>query len=191
MINRIKLLNRSYSITFFWLLNFLLILIIGYQLSHSTNRYLKASFNIIVDPSIYPVSAVNFLKENAIKGNILLPFEWGEYVIWKLYPDCKVSIDGRFRTSYPESVINDHFILLDNPERYKEILDKYPTDILLMRRNAVSQRLLSDKKDWVYIYSDKFSFIFIKDSNKMQEYLEKAKRKEIIYLNKELSIYFP
>ena len=58
-------------------LNILLGVIISYQVYFTTKKYSQAGFNIIVHPGIYPLYAVHFLKENQIKGNILLPFEWG------------------------------------------------------------------------------------------------------------------
>ena len=46
---------------------------------------------------IYPVGAVEYLRLNGFKGNILVPYDWGAYIIWKLYPNVKVSLDGRYR----------------------------------------------------------------------------------------------
>ena len=40
---------------------------------------------------------------------LLLPFEWGEYAIWHLWPACRVSVDGRFRTVYPEEILEAHY----------------------------------------------------------------------------------
>ncbi len=83
------------------LLSVFLLLLASYQIGHATYRYLKAGFHIIVDPLYYPVQAVQFIKVNGIQGNLLVPFEWGEYAIWKLYPGCQVSVDVRFSTAYP------------------------------------------------------------------------------------------
>jgi len=167
-----------------------LTLIISYQIFHTANRYIKTGFNILVDPRIYPIYPVHFLKENGIKGNILLPFEWGEYVIWKLYPNCKVSIDGRFRTVYPQEVIEAHFGVLSDELKYNELLDRYPTDIILVKRKPFFYHLISNQKKWIYIYSDSDSIIFIKNKDSNQGIVDKLKRKELIYPRKELSVYF-
>jgi len=167
-----------------------LTLIISYQIFHTANKHIKAGFNILVDPRIYPIYPVHFLKENGIKGNILLPFEWGEYVIWKLYPDCKVSIDGRFRTVYPQEVIDAHFRVLSDDLKYNELLDRYPTDIILAKRNPFFHRLISKQKKWIYIYSDSESIIFIKNKDIYKDIVDRLKRKELIYPRKVLSLYF-
>jgi len=166
--------------------------IIGYQLSITINKYVKAEFNIIVDPNVYPVSAIRFLKVNSIKGNLLVPFEWGEYAIWKLYPDNKVSIDGRFDTVYPEEVINDHFNGMKSEEGWNSLLEKYSTDIVLARRDLFSQRMITvPSEDWVYIYSDNLSIIFLKNREPMKEVIEKFRHKKLVYSQDELSLYFP
>jgi len=172
-------------------LSILIIILIGYQTSHAASKYIRTRFNIIVDPLTYPIHAVRFLKLNMIKGNILLPFEWGEYVIWKLYPDNRVSIDGRFRTVYPESVLDDHLRKLADGSHFKTVLDKYETDIILARRSPHFIEMIESPKKWIYIYSDQTSLIFLKDSDKMQKIIDKINRKEISYPKQEISIYFP
>jgi len=60
-----------------------------------------------VHPLEYPTQAADFIRRNRIRGNTAVPFDWGEYFIWKLYPKVRVSIDGRFTTAYPSEVIHD------------------------------------------------------------------------------------
>jgi hypothetical protein len=165
--------------------------IIVYQMSVTGNKYLRTGFNIVVDPKHYPIYAVHFLKENRLKGNILLPFEWGEYVIWKLYPDCKVSIDGRFRTAYPEHVLNDHIYATVDETVWRRLLDHYPADILLARRNRFSLNLMKAPGDWVYVYSDGISLLFIKKNDQNHAALQRFRQGSFIYPRRKLSVFFP
>jgi len=188
---RLNFYEKIRSSPSYLILKLFLIIIIGYQLFSTSSKYIKAEFNIIVDPQRYPIYAVNFLKANKIEGNILLPFEWGEYVIWKLYPGSKVSIDGRFRTVYPEEVLEDHFLALINRSKWEKLLDKYPTDIILAKRNLFSQQMISIQKKWRYIYSDTESIIFIKRNKSNKNIFEKIKKKQLIYPQEGLTTYFP
>jgi hypothetical protein len=191
LITKINLYNKLESKAAYAMLNIVLAILIGYQLFYTSNKYINARFNIIVDPRMYPVYAVHFLKENRIKGDILLPFEWGEYVLWKLYPDCKVSIDGRFRTAYPEEVLDDHFGAIKDESRWKALLDKYPTDIILARRSPFFRQLMSRGDEWVYVYSNRNSIVFIKNEDSQKNIIERLKRKELTYSHQGISIYFP
>lgn len=193
MVQRSRVFERIRTLSSNILLIFFLIVLVSYQVAFASYKYNKAEWNIIVDPTKYPVSAVSFLKQNGIKGNVLLPFEWGEYTIWKLYPVCKVSIDGRFRTVYPEKIITDHFVAAVDESKLRKLLEKYPPDIILGRQNLIYQRLISTLEGWIHVYSDPTSIIFIRNSSSQKDVLERLKRKELIYPDKNTppSVYFP
>jgi hypothetical protein len=168
---------------------FLLLLVI-YQAFYGISKYVLANGRIIVDAQIYPESAVKFLKQNSVNGNLLLPMEWGEYAIWKLYPDCKVSIDGRFRTVYPESVIKDHFVSALDSERWTALIEKYPADILLARQNSFFQELAKHSNQWLYVYSDYTAILFLKNNKRNQSFLQRFQTGQFIRPGPP-SIYFP
>ena len=188
---RLALNERLKSLSGYVILNVFLFVLIGYQILFTTDKYIKTQFNIMVDPMKYPIYAVRFLKENGIKGNILLPFEWGEYAIWKLYPDCRVSIDGRFRTAYPEEVLNEHLGAFHDTVKLRQFLAKYPSDIILARRDPFFQQMITEQKKWIYVYSDSISMIFVKKGDAQREVLTKLNKKKLIYPTTKLSIYFP
>ena len=82
-----------------------------------------------------------FLKENNLHGNLLVDFDWGEYCIWKLYPQFKVSIDGRYKTVYPESFIDEYFQFLYGNDDWELFLKKYPHQWALLRKDRPAARL--------------------------------------------------
>ena len=151
----------------------LLAVLVALQVYDGSRRYVLARCRIIVYPDTYPVSAVQFARMNGLEGNVLLPFDWGEYVIWKLYPGSRVSIDGRFRTVYPEAVIRDHFISKDDSAGWKALIEKYPADMLLVRQIPFFQALINRQGPWVYVYSDPIAMVFLRDNEKNREPLER------------------
>ena len=44
---------------------------------------------------LYPSGAVAFLKSHTLPPNIFGYYDWGGYLIWSLYPEQRVYIDGR------------------------------------------------------------------------------------------------
>jgi hypothetical protein len=164
-------------------------LLIVYQIANC--RYIASGGRIIVATDKYPVNAVRFLLINKIKGNIILPFTWGEYAIWKLHPSCKVSIDGRFRTVYPETVISDHFFNTNNQKAWQVLINKYEGDIILTRQPFILYHLIQQKKKWVYVYSDKTAVIFLKNCEKQKETLAFFRSGLLKYPKTTPSIYFP
>lgn len=173
------------------LLAVLISLVALWQTGTVIYRYNIAKCQIIVGPNEYPIAAVQFLKENDIDGNILVPFNWGEYVIWKRYPNSKVSIDGRFRTVYPESVIQNHFIPLEDTEKWNHLIAAYPAaDIILAEQSSFFNEFINNQKEWIYVYSDKIGIIFVRDNEKNKQTIERLKkdRKDI---KDPLSVFFP
>jgi len=192
-VQRAGVFERIKSFSSYALLNAFLLILVSYQVAFAGYKYFKAEWNIIVDPTEYPIYAVQFLKQNKVNGNILLPFEWGEYAIWKLYPDCRVSIDGRFRTVYPEEVLTHHFEGAAKEQKFLELLERYPSDIILGRQNLLYERLISTQKRWIYVYSDPTSIVFLRDGDSQRDVLDRFRKRELIYPDKntKLSAYFP
>lgn len=173
------------------LVTILLGILITYQTYTGTRRYVVSNCRIIVNPQTYPVAAIRFLKLNNIKGNLLLPFDWGECAIWHLYPSCMVSIDGRFRTVYPEAVIQDHFVPDHDWDRWGTLIEKYPSDILLARQTPFFQALIHRAGPWVYLYSDSVAIVFLRNNQKNKEALKRCEAGLFEYSNSPPSIYFP
>ena len=162
------------------------------QLYSGALRYVRTGCRVIADPDVYPVAAVRFIQQNSFKGNLLTLFDWGEYAIWKLYPDCRVSIDGRFETVYPPSVIADHFFPQNSSAGWTRLLEKYPSDMLLVRQNPYFQSLISNSDGkWVYVYSDRLAIVFLKNSEKNRPYLERMAANGFVYSKAPVSPFFP
>jgi hypothetical protein len=63
----------------------------------------SASFNVLAPVGLYPVRECDVLSRSGSSGNAVVPFDWGSYVAWRLYPKVKVSMDGRYEETYPEN----------------------------------------------------------------------------------------
>lgn len=62
--------------------------------------------------STYPVDALQWMADERVSGKLVVCFNWAQYAIAALAPDVRVAFDGRFRTCYPQSVIDRHFDFL-------------------------------------------------------------------------------
>ena len=169
----------------------LFVLIAVYQVYHGGRRYLMSEFRIMVDPQTYPVAALRFIQENQLEGDLIVPFDWGEHAIWKLYPKCRVSIDGRFRTVYPEAVIRDHFVADGDWSGWESLIEKYPADILLARQLPFFQRLVEKNGPWIYVYSDALAIVFVRQNQKTTEILKRFRAGQFIYPTSPPAITFP
>jgi hypothetical protein len=45
---------------------------------------------------LYPVGAINHLAEHHFRGNVVVPFDWGSYVMWKLGSEVQIAFDSHY-----------------------------------------------------------------------------------------------
>jgi hypothetical protein len=118
-------------------------------------------FKIRVDHSVYPAYAAQFMEANGLEGNLVVPFNWGEYMIWQS-PNSRVSIDGRFRTMYPESIIKMNNAFAYGKPEGLALLRNYPTILVLTKKNEAPHTFMEKAPGWVKIYQDPISKLFIR-----------------------------
>ncbi len=118
-----------------------------------------------------PKDAADFIAPLKIQGNMFNEYGIGGYLLWRLYPEKKVFIDGR---SLEPDVYEEHNIMvLAKDEQgcsWEGIMSKYrfsyiiiPT--LLPRGDIVPlvEELL-ERDDWVLIYRDHLALIFLRNT---------------------------
>lgn len=141
----------------------LIIVIISFTVGSSFFRFISRSpLELRTHPAYYPVGAVEMIKKNNLKGNILPYFEWGEYLIWTLYPDSKVGMDGRYETVYRDEVCKEYFDFLFARDNIKEFLNKYRHDMILVRSESKISSLLLNEYGWLLVYSGEGSALFLR-----------------------------
>jgi hypothetical protein len=123
--------------------------------------YRSLRFHILVDPDLFPVDAVRFIKRNRLGGNLVVQSDWGEYAIWHLYPDCRVSFDGRYTTAYPEEVLDVSQRFQTAAPGWQAALDGADLALVSREQRAVTIHM-SEDLGWQYVYSDPTAFVFVR-----------------------------
>ncbi|MFH0702593.1 MAG: hypothetical protein V2B14_03525 [bacterium] len=123
---------------------------------------------IDVNKKMFPTNAVRFIQQNNLSGNLLVLFNWGSYALWKLYPQCLITIDGRYEEIYPKYVVDEVARFHYTGVNWDDLLKKYHTDMILipLTYDNLYEKLLW-KKEWKLVYKDDLAAIFIpKSKNK-------------------------
>jgi hypothetical protein len=108
----------------------------------------------------YPVGAVDYIQQHRLSGKLLVHFNWGEYCLWKLYLQCRVAIDGRYETVYPERVHKAYFDFLRARPGWRNFLEHYPPDLILIELRSKLYALLSGDPEWRQVYADPGCVLF-------------------------------
>ena len=127
---------------------------------------------LAANPYFYPIRAYEFIKINNITGNLATTYNWGSYALWKLYPQCRVFIDGRYEEVYP----NDHFLRALNFSEHVSnswyyFLNKYHTDIIVAPKSAYNEDDFMSIPDWTIVYSDPVSYVLLPKSRLKKNYI--------------------
>jgi hypothetical protein len=107
----------------------------------------------------YPVGAVEYLRQQSFVGNLMVPFRQGAYVSWKLFPAVKVSVDSRYEVAYSEDWVDRTFQFYAAEPGWRETLNAYPTDLVLVPKIALVARVI-DQSGWHTVYADREFEIF-------------------------------
>lgn len=129
----------------------------------------------------YPVSALEFVTDRHLQGNMVVTYDWAQYVLAACgarepgQRGIRVACDGRFNTCYPQAVIDMHFdfALGDAGPRYRcrdaasgpfdptRVLNysqppyDAPELVLIARRQQhAEQTMQQQQQSWVLLYQD-------------------------------------
>ena len=120
---------------------------------------------IVIDPTSagFPAKAVAALKAAGVSGNMATEFNWGEYVLWHLGPEVRVSVDGRRETVYSDAVYRENLDFMRGEGRWDRLVDRPETDLALVDRERPAYALMSGKVGWVLAYEDAAAALFVRE----------------------------
>lgn len=118
--------------------------------------------NLSFSPKHKPVDAVNFLLKENITGNMFCDDEFGDYIIYKAWPQYKVFMDGR-NDMYGTRIIKQYHQIISLKRPWKALLKKYDTNWVIFPSKAPLSAALNASNDWKLIYSDKVASIFVRN----------------------------
>jgi hypothetical protein len=115
----------------------------------------------IDSPIAFPYAAVETLKAAEFSGNLLVDFNWGEFVINRMSPGVLVSFDGRFETAYPPEIAAAHWAFYTGDPAGDLLLEQFHTDGILLYPAWPACERLRENADWEVAYEDDSAVIFL------------------------------
>ena len=145
------------------ILSFIAVLPLLLSFSKIRSQFGQMSGFLSADPSLYPVNAVKYLRDNTPGGRVALPLFWGGYAIWELGDAFKVSIDGRNITLYDPTYVNSVVSGYKNGDMNEFLSAKEPADFVLLRLNSPLSDSFLNSSAWHLLYSDSTSIMFVRN----------------------------
>lgn len=111
-----------------------------------------------------PVGAMDYIAQHKLTGHIFHPQEYGDYLIWRLWPQQRSFLDGRVHL-YTESFVRD-YILTFHDDSWESRIAKYDIKYLLLPKDDENaESMMEDARsseDWGLLYEDDVSVLFKK-----------------------------
>ncbi len=133
----------------------------------------------------YPIGATEFIKTHAIQGNMFNDYNYGSYMLYRLYPHHQVFIDGRADV-YECCEMRDYLKLAANKhmddETYRKFLDAmwdaYDISyaVIVTTKHNVMRRiaaLLNTDPQWILVFWDDDSQIFVRRDGKNEDIISR------------------
>lgn len=108
----------------------------------------------------YPERAATFLMGHVPEGPMLNSYDWGGYLIWRLYPKYPVFIDGRADV-YGDSLINENIASYYLRNDWAEPIQEWGITTALLPLNAPLVQGLR-ARGWKQVYADSQAVILRK-----------------------------
>ncbi len=118
-----------------------------------------------------PVKAVEFIKSRGITGRMFNDYGQGGYLIYHLYPQQQVFIDGR-ADLYGDEFIKEFIKIRAGAPGWAQAFDKYAIDYIVVRRDApIRERLLS-RGDFKMVYDDDANSVLVRKLARFEQLAE-------------------
>lgn len=117
----------------------------------------QSSFNKF-DERVFPVAAVNWLASHPQSGNMFNEFNWGGYLLYRLWPEQHVFIDSQ-TDFYGEALARDYNQIINAQNDWEIKLEKYDIHWVIVASGAPLAQVLEIEYQWHVLYKDKTAII--------------------------------
>jgi hypothetical protein len=105
------------------------------------------------NPERFPVAAVDWLEENPQPGKVFNNFMWGGYLLYRLWPEQLVFIDGQ-TDFYGEELTREYVDVMGGEPGWQDVLAKRQVDWAILPADSLAARLISNELEWNTVYQD-------------------------------------
>ncbi|MEN4011693.1 MAG: hypothetical protein ROW48_06635 [Bellilinea sp.] len=104
------------------------------------------------DARVFPVQAANWVEANPQTGNVFNYFTWGGYLLYRLYPEYRVFIDGQ-TDFYGEAFTRQYETVITLSPGWEDILARYAVDWAILPADEPLAGALRGA-GWQPVYAD-------------------------------------
>ena len=107
-----------------------------------------------------PAGAVEWIGEHKPSGKMLNHYNWGGYLIWQLWPEYLVFVDGR-TDLFGDEILSDYVEIQRGGPDALSLLDGYEIGFVLTDTRGSLSALLDCQPAWTLGYEDELAAVWV------------------------------
>jgi hypothetical protein len=142
--------------------NWVIVLIIAFAVTIKTTDAMSAKTNAEAIAKLAPVKAAEYLKANPVAGKMFNAYNFGGYLIWALYPDQLVYVDGR-TDLYDDALLREYLNTALTGDGWEKTLQDQDIRVVLVETASPLARALAVSPAWSVRYQDSLASVIVKN----------------------------
>ena len=110
----------------------------------------------------WPASAADYLRGRDLPGEMFNSYNWGGYLIWRLYPEGRVFIDGR-ADLYGDEFIEEYLRVAYALAGWEETLARFGVGHAVIEASSPLAGVLALHPAWREVYRDEMAAVFVRE----------------------------
>jgi hypothetical protein len=141
------------------LVNWLLLVVVVVAAGVKAFLPWRTEFNVENERRTLPLDAIEWIRAHRPEGPMFNSYNWGGYLIWHLWPDYLVFVDGR-TDLYGDELLSQYLEVRFVRPGFQEVLDEYGVSFVLVEAGGFTARFLALSDGWQLAYSDEIAVIY-------------------------------
>ncbi len=109
-------------------------------------------------PTSFPVGAADWVQQHPPSGNMFNDFNWGGYLLFRLWPQQRVFIDSQ-SDFYGEALTRESVAIEAAEPGWQKSLDQYSVGWMLVPANSGLAQAAAASPAWTVVYRDGMSVV--------------------------------
>lgn len=138
-------------------LNLVLVLVVALGALARIATQLPDDVNQAVIEQTMPVQAVDYLASHHLPGPMFNSYNWGGYVLWRLYPDYLSFVDGR-TDLFDDQLLTEYLMAWSGDPKWKAVFNTWHIRLALIEPGSPLAQVLQ-AHGWQVLFEDNKSAI--------------------------------
>lgn len=131
---------------------------LGFVLFVGSSSVAQRDALMYFDEGVFPVRAVEWLEEHPPSGQMFNDFNWGGYLLYRLWPAQRVFLDSQ-TDFYGEKLVREYEQVITASQGWESVLNRYEVTWVILHPKTRLSDVLQNRPGWELVYKDETAII--------------------------------